>query len=107
MPEAQEQTRATPGPWMIAYWPIPHPNWWIGTPPTHPGSSRLGPSVCGMIHVEANAYLIAASPTMFDALEAAPVIRLGETFDEFAVRYKQWHREIRVPAVNLAKAEGR
>jgi hypothetical protein len=71
MPETNEQVaKHTPGPWMIAYWPIPAPNWWIGSPPTHPGSSRLGPSICGMIHVEANAHLIAAAPNLKDGCNA-------------------------------------
>jgi hypothetical protein len=113
MPEAQEQTRATPGPWRVGTsddLEYIRPEAMVldaNGEPIADCDVFLTAGRRNKAEAEANARLCVAARTMFDALEAAPIIRLGESFDEFAVRFKQWHREVRVPAVNLAKAEGR
>jgi hypothetical protein len=55
--------------------------------------------------VKANARLIAASPKLLDALASAPVIRLGESFNQFGTRYTAWYRDIRNAAIAEATGE--
>ncbi len=52
----------------------------------------------------ATADLLAAAPTMYDALDDAPVHRLGEQLGDFMERYKEWYRTSRKEAID--KAEG-
>jgi hypothetical protein len=49
-----------------------------------------------------NARLIAAAPELMAALESVPIVRLGETLDEFKDRFCRWYRDARNAA--LAKA---
>lgn len=52
---------------------------------------------------EANARLIAAAPDLVNALENAPVKRMGvETDAQFIERYKAWYRDLRYEALKKA-----
>ena len=55
---------------------------------------------------DANARLIAAAPTLYEALDAAPIIRLNETLEQFTERYSRWYREHKVSALTLAEEGG-
>lgn len=48
---------------------------------------------------------MAAAPDLHNALVTLPIIRLGETLEQFRERFSKWYREVRNPAVD--KAEGR
>ncbi len=54
---------------------------------------------------DANMCLITSSPDLYAALDACPVIRIGETLEEFKTRFSAWHRELRVPALKKALGE--
>jgi hypothetical protein len=66
------------------------------------GSFNFPENVISSGLASANRRLILAAPDLLSALDSAPVIRLGETLEEFRVRYSRWHREVKVPAVNKA-----
>jgi hypothetical protein len=51
------------------------------------------------------ARLLTSSPAMLAALEAAPIIRLGESLEMFRGRYGIWWREVRGPAIAGATGE--
>lgn len=55
---------------------------------------------CGKRSLDASTTLAA-----LEALESCPVIRLGESFDEFAVRFKAWHRDVKTVAIAKAKGD--
>lgn len=46
-----------------------------------------------------------ASHAMKAALLTAPIVRLGETIEEFTIRYSRWYREERHEALALAVKE--
>lgn len=62
-------------------------------------------SPCWHEEDRANARLIAAAPSMYDALNQAPVLRLDESHSQFFERYSAWYRFDRRAAI--AQAEER
>ena len=105
--------KATPGPWTIDM------RDWRGRPAQDLYISgdeyaneagelcRVGIAIVtcpetGSVVGHANASLIAAAPDVLAALDSAPSIRLGESFEDFADRYKRWHRQSRMPAISKA-----
>lgn len=96
-------TKHTPGPWTIDY-----------NDSSNPIKGADNQVVARVAHLaawrhpleaEANARLIASAPEMKQALEDAPIHRLGESFADFLNRYKAWYVGNRREAI--AKAEGR
>lgn len=97
----EREAKATEGPWMGAYWPIPKPNWWIAClPPSNGpgGSSRLGPTICGMIHEEPNGTFIAHARTDIPALlrhADAQAARIEELTREVELWKLNYQRQIK------------
>jgi len=110
--QAMNTAKHTPGPWKWSQESI-DPEWAVIT--SEGGNvvanvnSETGPDIPPLVSTKmpqhANANLIAAAPTMYEALETVPLPKHNEAVGEFYTRFYAWYEGQRKQA--LAQAEGR
>ena len=88
--------KTTPRPWKE--YPAPYSNR-IEADGSSVASVRL-PEDTELIVRAVNAH-----DALVEALDSAPIPRLGETLEQFCVRYSAWYREARKPALDKAKGK--